>query len=100
MPTSFEYLTAGRLYRPIEVKPYLLVGFPQREEVVSSIFRPKVWNEAPFAMLRYVFPLKNNESCFDPETRSQLQELYDLYFDDEVIEREDKHDESTNDKGD
>lgn len=88
MPTGFDYLTAGGLYKPIEVKPCILVDIPQREECLRSLFRPKVWNGAPFAILRYVFPLMKNESCFDAEVRSQLKELYDLYFDDEVDERD------------
>lgn len=101
MPTSFEYLTAGGLYKPIEVKPYLLVGYPPglREEILSLISKSKVWNGAPFAVLRHVFPLMENEELSD-EVRGQLQELYGLYFDDEVDERDDKCDESRGDKRD
>lgn len=82
------------------MKPYLLVGYPPylREEFLSLISRPKVWNGAPFAMLRPVFPLMENEDLFDEEVRGQLRELYDLYFDDEVDERDDKCDELTDDK--
>lgn len=51
---------------------------------MSLIFRPKVWNGAPFAMLRHVFPLTGNEESFDEEVRGQLRELYGLYFDEEI----------------
>lgn len=50
--------------------------------------------------VRHVFPLMENEELFDKVVRGQLQELYSLYFDDEVDERDDKCDELTGDKRD
>jgi hypothetical protein len=89
MPTRFDYLAAGGLYKPIEMKPYILPRYPRREEeLLPLIFYPKVWNGAPFAILRYVFPLMKNESLFDEDVRSQLKELHDLYFDYELDERD------------
>ncbi|KAF3387935.1 hypothetical protein DPV78_012111 [Talaromyces pinophilus] len=85
MPTSFEYLTAGGLNKPIELKPYLLA-----EDVE--------WGSV--SDVRHVFPLMENEELFDKDVRGQLQELYSLYFDDEVDERDDKCDELTGDKRD
>lgn len=67
---------------------------------MSLIFRLKVWNGASFGMLRHVFPLMGNEESFDEEVRGQLRELYGLYFDDEMDERDEKHDELTVNKRD
>jgi hypothetical protein len=76
VPCGDDYMNSDGLYKPVKLRPFIS---PATDE--SRLLTPKSWKGAPLAMLRRTFPLLVNPRWqTTPEERSQLLELYKLYF--------------------